>query len=176
MGKVLRINTDGSIPPGQSVRRPRRRAAGDLCARLSRRSRRRHSSAQRQAVAERARAAGRRRDQRGREGQELRLPGDRLRARIHRQGDQRRSDGPGRHGTAGRISGRLISLLPASAFYTGQAVSGMAGRFVRGARWPASISCASCCPASGSWRKNACWSISISASAASNKVPTKRCM
>ena len=65
-------------------------------------------------------------------------------------------------------------IAPAGiGFYTGKLFPAWQGDlFV--ARWPGSIWCAWCCRASGWSRKNGCWSISISASAACSKVPTTR--
>ena len=150
MGKVLRINADGIDSEGQPVRRPGRRASGDLRARHPRRSGHRDPSADRHAVDERARPARRRRDQRDREGQELRLPGHRLRPRLHRQADQRRQDRAGGHGAAGLFLDARHRAGAASAFYTGKHVSGVAGQPVRVGARRASISCASSSKATAS--------------------------
>ena len=115
-------------PEGQPLRRPHRRASRDLCARHSGLAGRGDASPHRSTLAERSRTARRRRDQRGGEGQELRLPDHRLRPRLQRQADQRRQDRAARAWSSRSISGRPTSprpglpSTPARAFRRGRVI------------------------------------------------------
>ena len=90
IGKVVRINADGSIPADNPFVAARRRAAGDLVLRPSQPAGRGAASADRPAVDGRARRARRRRTQPSASRQELRLAGDHLRRRLLRLQDRRR--------------------------------------------------------------------------------------
>ena len=84
VGKTLRIRDDGTRAARQSVRRPRRRQAGDLHLRPSQRLRPRVPSRDRRAVAGRDRADGRRRGQHPAAGPQLRLAARVDGAQLHR--------------------------------------------------------------------------------------------
>ena len=129
IGKVVRINPDGSVPRGQSVRRPRRRAAGDLVVRPSQHAGRRAPSRDRAAVDRRARRARRRRAESSRGGQELRLAGDHLRRGLLRRQD-RRGHGEGGDGAAGLLLGSGDRAVGDGVLHR-RRVSGMEGERVR---------------------------------------------
>ena len=128
MGKVLRINADGSIPKdnpfaGRGDAHPEiyalRHPATCRASRFIRAPVLLWLSEHGPRGGDEINAIAKR--------QELRVPGDRLRPRIHRQADQRRQDGAGRHGAAGllldaghRASGHRAST-PARCFPRGEA-------------------------------------------------------
>ena len=105
LGKIVRINADGSIPKDnpfvgkEGVRpeiwsyRPPQRAGRDA------------PSRDRRAVGSRARHARRRRAQHRAQGQGLRLADDRLRHRVPGPADHRRHPAAGRHGAAASTTG-----------------------------------------------------------------------
>ena len=84
---------------------------------------------ERQALGARARPARRRRGQHRREGQELRLAGDRLRHRLQRRQDPR-EPAQGRHGAAGQVLGALDRALRHGVLHR-RPVSGLARQPVR---------------------------------------------
>ena len=122
-GKTIRIRRDGSIPrdnpfvgqaggaPGNLVPGPQERAG---CG--ARRDRR--------ALGRRAWRAGRRRDQPGQEGPELRMAGHRLRPPLFGRKNRRRRRKRG-HGTAGFLLGPLYRALGHGDLF-GAALAGLA--------------------------------------------------
>ena len=89
LGKVCASTKDGAPAPGQPVRRPGRRAAGDLELRPPQRRRARRWRPDGALLDARARPAGRRRDQRAAGRPQLRLAGDHLRRELRRRQDRR---------------------------------------------------------------------------------------
>ena len=78
LGKIVRINPDGSVPEDNPFVGQERRAAGDLVLWPPQCARRRHPSRDRQALGNRIRPARRRRAQHSGGRQELRLAGGEL--------------------------------------------------------------------------------------------------
>ena len=78
LGKIVRINPDGSIPKDNPFVGTHRCPSGDLVLRPPQSARRRHSSRDRQAVGDRVRSEGRGRAQHSASRPELRLAGGEL--------------------------------------------------------------------------------------------------
>ena len=106
VGKIVRVAPDGSVPNDNPFVGRKDANAGNLELRQPQCAGRGAASDDRQAVGARARPAGRRRGQHHREGQELRLAGDRLRRQLRRREDPR-GDVEARHGAAGEILGAV---------------------------------------------------------------------
>ena len=92
LGKIVRINPDGTIPPDNPFVGREGRIAGDLVLWASQRPGRGTASRHRRALGERTRAQGRRRVEPRAAGAQLRMADGELRHRVHRREDQRRRD------------------------------------------------------------------------------------
>ena len=141
IGKIIRIRPDGSVPPDNPFVGRARRKAGNLELRPPQFAGPGAASRDRQAVGARARAARRRRDQHHREGQELRLAGDRLRHRLQRRQDPR-GHAEGRHGAAGLALGafdRAVRDRPSTPATCSRPGAATCSR----ERWPARRWCGS---------------------------------
>ncbi len=155
---------------GQSIRQQGGRQAGNLELRTPQPAGRRNQSGHRQAVDRRARRARRRRGQHSPGGQELRLAGDHLRARLLVLEDRRRN-GQGRHGAADLLLGSLDRTLRHGVLHR-RSVSRNGRAACSSARWPGRPFTASCSTARRSSARSACSATWASASATSAPAPT----
>ncbi len=120
---------------GQSLRRPRRRQAGDLVIRPPQHAGRGAQSDHRQALEPEHGPRGGDEVNIPEQGQELRLAGDRLRHRLQRREDPRGTQ-QGRHGAAGQILGAVDRAVRHGVLHR-RSVSEMEGLACSSARWPA---------------------------------------
>ncbi len=173
-GKIIRIAPDGKIPPdnpfvGKDGARPEiwsygHRNGQGLAL----------QSGERQTVGAGARPAGRRRSEHHREGQELRLAGDRLRRRLRRR-ENPRVDREARHGAAGQILGAVDRALRHGVLHR-RCLPRVERQSVHRRARRRSCWCGSTSTARKSPRKSACSVVCASASATCGRDRTARSM